>query len=238
MKVLTTLMLSTALLASGSALADDDHRKKHHRGDRHDTHEHKRFHGDDQRYYGSDERFFCDDHKRHHDLRDFRRHHGGDERAFRKHLSVHVDHGWAGHHGKRDRRAGRHDGKLRLDIPVSIRGEEKIGLRRLVRNRYGINTDDYRLRAVVVDNYSHRRAAARLYTGNDYSRLTYLQRGPTRIRAPQGDQYGRWILHVDNARVNNIRVVLEPRRKHYAHRYEPTPRRPWYYDRWSRWIRW
>ncbi len=202
MKVLTTLMLSTALLASGSALADDDHRKKHHRGDRYETHEYKRYHGDDQRYYRGKDRYHG---KRHHD--------------------------------KWDRRADRHGGRLRLDIPVSVRGEEKIGLRRLVRNRYGIDTRDYRLRAVVVDNYSHRRAAARLYTGDDYSRLTYLQRGPTRIRAPQGDQHGRWILHVDNARVSNIRVVLEPRRHEYAHRYEP-PRRDWKYDRWSRWIRW
>lgn len=244
MKALTTLMLSTALLASGAAIADDDdYRKKYKRGDYYERHSHdhhkkshKRYKGDDQRYFKdhrSGDRFFCDDHDRHHDFSDFRRYHGGDERLFAKHLKRHHrdDHGWAKHHG----RYARHGDVLRLDIPVRIRGDEHIGLKRLVRERYGVDPRDYRLRKVVVTNRGHRPAAARLRVGDDYSRVTYLNGGNNHIRAPRGPQYGRWVLGVENARISNIRVVLEPKHR-WAGRYSPAPRRGWFDDRWSVWL--
>ena len=213
MKVLTTLMLSTALVTSTAALADD-YRGKSHRGD-YKTHEYKRYHGDDQRYYRKQDRKH-DKHKQH-------------------------EH-FAGAHGV-----------LRLDIPVRVRGDERIKLRQLVRNRYGIDTKHYRLRAVVVNNRARHNGFARLRTGDEVSRKTYLERGENRIRAPRSGQHGKWVLRVDNARINNIRVILEPRRQQFADRYDHhdrydrygrydrrdhNDRYRWYFDRWSRLLNW
>ncbi len=217
MKVLTTLILSTAILASTPAVADDhrygkkykhgDHYEQHHdyshkRGDRYKKHKNdsnKRFYGDDQRYYDK------------HDKK----------------------HGHAGHHG----RYANSGEVLRLDIPVRVRGDDRIALRRLVREAYGVNPRDYRLRKVVVTNRGNRHGAARLRIGDDYSRVTYLNPGKNHIRAPRGAQHGRWVLDVENARINKVRVVLEPRNQ-WAYHNDPTPRRPWYYDRWASWMDW
>ena len=51
-----------------------------------------------------------------------------------------------------------------------------------------------------------------------------LTRGQNHLRAPQYSD-GRWVLGVKHARINNIRVVLEPKpRLAYHHN---TQQRPW-----------
>ena len=210
MKVLTTLVLSTAVLASAPAFADDHRYGKKHKHDKHyeqrHDYSHKRYYDDDQRYYKD---------------------------SSKKHLKHHPRSGYAKHHG----RYADHGGVLRLDIPVRIRGDERIALRRLVRETYGVNPRDYRLRKVVVTNRGHRPAAARIRIGDDVSRVTYLHAGRNHIRAPRGPQSGRWVLGVENARINNIRVVLEPRNR-WAYQANPKPNRYWYRDRWASWLHW
>ncbi len=139
-----------------------------------------------------------------------------------------------GYHSKHERRhhERRHFNKhdvVRLDIPVRIRGDERVHLRRLLKNYYNINPDHYRLRKVVVDSRGrHDYASARLKVGGEVSDRTRLERGKNHLRAPRYSN-GRWVLGLRNARVNNIRVVLEPRQRYARHEH---PRRWMKYRAW------
>jgi len=138
-----------------------------------------------------------------------------------------------GHHRSHERRHHQrhrfnHRDVVRIDIPVRIRGDERVHLRRLLRSYYNINPDHYRLRKVVVDSRGrHHHASARLKVGGHVSDRTLLERGRNHLRAPRYSN-GRWVLGLRNARVNNIRVVLEPR-QHLAR--QDHPRRWMHYGR-------
>lgn len=127
-----------------------------------------------------------------------------------------------GYDHKRERRheQRRHFNKrdvVRLDIPVRIRGDERVHLRRLLRNHYNIDPNNYRLRKVVVDSRGRNHyASARLKVGGQMADRTRLERGKNHLRAPRYSN-GRWVLGLNNARVNNIRVVLEPRKRYARH---------------------
>ena len=138
-------------------------------------------------------------------------------------------------HGKHQRHDSvRHHELVRIDVPVRIRGDERIHLRRLLSDYYGINPRHYRLKKVVIDNRSRHGAYARLRVGNQVTNARYLSRGRNHLRAPRyGD--GRWVLGVQDARINNIRLVLEPK---YNWAYNDRPHRqprPWFEDGYRRW---
>ena len=110
---------------------------------------------------------------------------------------------------------------VRINIPVDIRGDERVHLRRALHRRYNINTDNYHLHKVVVDNHAHRRASARLRVGSHTSDRQALHRGSNHLTTP-GYSEGRWVLSLNNARVTSITVVLEPKRHLAAY---PRPHR-------------
>ena len=145
---------------------------------------------------------------------------------------------------------------IRLDLPVRVRGDGRVHLKRLLVDHYGVNPDQYRLRKVVVTNRGkggnrgHRYAAARLHVGGQIVDHVTLQRGKNDLQAPRHTN-GRWILGLDNARVDNIRVVLEPRghrvghhgpsyNKRYDKRYDDkryTDRTDWVWNEPRRWFK-
>lgn len=110
-----------------------------------------------------------------------------------------------------DRGKQHRNGNVRLDIPVHFRGDGRLKLKQLVRQYHGVNADDYRLVRVVVDSHGRRDGAARLRVGQRVSDLAYLGNGRTVLQAPNSRANGRWILKLDDARVSNVRVVMEPR---------------------------
>ena len=116
----------------------------------------------------------------------------------------------------------------RIDIPVRIRGDERVPLRRLLRKRYDINPNHYNLRKVVVFN-DGRHASARLRVGDYVSERRHLHYGRNQLWAPRHSD-GRWTLGLSDARVDHIRVVLEPKKQLAAHRY------PYRWKRQSRWF--
>ena len=135
------------------------------------------------------------------------------------------------HHQEQQQRYNRDI--VRLDIPVRVRGDERLHLRRLM-HRHGYNPDHYQLRKVVFNNQSRRHAGARLRVGNQVVTKRHIDRGRNQLHAPRhGD--GRWVLAFNNARVDQVRLVLEPK-YHWAYHDAPrhAPRR-WFEDRhWSR----
>ena len=120
-----------------------------------------------------------------------------------------------------------HRDVIRLDIPVAVRGNDRVHLRRLVNRHSNVNLDHYRLKKVVVSNYARRQASARLIVGNNVSDVYALRRGRNHIDAPHRSD-GRWVLGVKDARIDNIRVVLEP--KQYAFSGRDKNRQPWFAD--------
>ncbi len=106
--------------------------------------------------------------------------------------------------------------RIRIDVPVRVRGDERFKLRRIAARR-GIDLNHYRLVKVVVDSHGPRHSWARLRIGDKVSRDVRLGRGRTHIEAPRGAQNGRMILGVVDARVSNIRMVFEPKPRRYAH---------------------
>ena len=121
-----------------------------------------------------------------------------------------------------DRYDRRHDKRrwakkrIRIDVPVRVRGDERFKLRRIAARR-GIDLNHYRLVKVVVDSHGPRHSWARLRIGDKVSRDVRLGRGRTHIEAPRGAQNGRMILGVVDARVSNIRMVFEPKPRRYAY---------------------
>jgi len=123
------------------------------------------------------------------------------------------------HADRRDRDFSAHDSRphrqqtpaVRLDVPIQIRGDRRIHLRRLINHYYGIDLDHYRIREVIIDHDGNRRALARLRVGRDVTPPVHLYRGRNVIFGPNHG-YGHWVLGFDNARVDHIGVVLEPKR--------------------------
>jgi hypothetical protein len=142
------------------------------------------------------------------------------ERDYKKGYTNKFKHGRQNKHAHRD--------VIRLDIPVAIRGDDRVHLRRLVNRHSNLNLNNYRLKKVVVNNYARRSAAAKLIVGDRVSSVQWLQRGRNHIAAPRRSD-GRWVLGVKDARIDNIRVVLEP--KPYMASRPGKYQQPWFSDR-------
>ena len=120
-------------------------------------------------------------------------HHGYDRGRYLKH----ADHGYAR--------------PLSLSFKVRLNGDNRVQLRRLIEQRYGINTRDYVLRSVTVANKSRYGACAELVTGRTSTGPIDLRRGVTTLYGPEyGNGRGKWQLHLEDSRVRRIRVELEP----------------------------
>lgn len=135
------------------------------------------------------------------------------------------------------RRAQRNE-RIRLDFPLHVRGDRRIKLHRLARH-HGIDLADYRIVKVVVRSHGPRRSYARLSVGHGFAEAVPLHHGRVHIHAPRGRQHGRAVLGLANARVDKVRLVLEPkyRRHHdYAHHGARRSYDPWWSDR--KVIRW
>lgn len=109
--------------------------------------------------------------------------------------------------------------RIKLDLPVRLRGSDRIKLRRLANYHYGIDLDNYRLVRVVVNGHGRRHhGTAQLRVGRYHTQAKYLD-GRTAFKAPDARRHAPWVLGIDRARVNNIRLVLEPRNRYaYKHR--------------------
>ncbi|MEE4282571.1 MAG: hypothetical protein V2I41_11555, partial [Pseudomonadales bacterium] len=142
------------------------------------------------------------------------------ERDYKKGYTNKFKHGRENKHAHRD--------VIRLDIPVAIRGDDRVHLRRLVNRHSNLNLNNYRLKKVVVNNYARRSAAAKLIVGDRVSSVQWLQRGRNHIAAPRRSD-GRWVLGVKDARIDNIRVVLEP--KLYMASRPGKYQQPWFSNR-------
>jgi hypothetical protein len=130
-----------------------------------------------------------------------------------------------------------HRNLIRLDIPVRVRGNDRIHLRKLVNRHSNVNLDNYRLKKVVVNNNSRRYATAKLFVGQNQSEVFALKRGRNHIAAPRRSD-GRWMLGVSNARIDHVRIVLEPKPYAFNHysfsRYGKAKQYPWFSD-YRRW---
>lgn len=125
-------------------------------------------------------------------------------------------------------------GARRQAHPVTLRvrvkgdGDGTIRLKRLLRHQHDIDTDDWRIRQVNVYSKGRRDACADLRVGNFSTGPVLLRRGVTRIQAPHSVRDGHWKLEVENARIREIAIVLEPKRGDYRNaRYD----RDYRYDR-------
>lgn len=145
---------------------------------------------------------------------------------------------YANKHRSNSRNKASHQNVIRLDIPVRVRGNDRIHLRKLVNRHSNLNLDNYRLKKVVVDNNSRRYATAKLFVGHNQGEAFALKRGRNHITAPRRSD-GRWMLGVRDARIDHIRVVLEPKRyafNHYGYNgYGKSQQKPWFSDnrRWK-----
>ena len=136
---------------------------------------------------------------------DDRRYRYDDKRAY-KHKREH-----------KKKHSAKHD-RLRLDLPVHLRGNDELKIRRALNRHYDIDLDHYRLRKVVFDHHGRRPGAAAVRVGYRWSSPQRLHRGRNEIYAPH-DGDGNWRLGVQGARIDTVRVVLEPRySRAYAHR--------------------
>ena len=128
-----------------------------------------------------------------------------------------------------DRRSSRHANRnvLRLDIPVHVRGSDRIPLRKLVKRYHRVDLSQYRLKKVVVSNNRRRHAYANLQVGDRVTDRQRLRRGNNHIDAPRRTD-GKWVLGVKHARIDNIRVVLEPKHGFAKHHSPRTHQRPWF----------
>lgn len=177
---------------------------------------------------------------RHHD----RQHHGDvivvdDHRSY-KHRG--HDHAKDRRNDRRyDRRHKGHQDKyqprrIRLDLPLHIRGDARIRIGKLIRRQYGLDLADYRLVKVVVNNRSRYDAGAAIRVGKRRTGYIPLDRGRNHIPAPRGAGWGSWVLKLDNVRTNNVRVVIEPRHQYarHTHRDRWNDHRAWRHSEWKR----
>lgn len=119
-------------------------------------------------------------------------------------------------------------GRLRVDIPVRLRGDSRLPLKRMLRREHGIDPSQYRLVKVVVNTYGRYQGAASLRVGDRATGYQYLNRGRNHIQAPRGHRNERWLLNIADTKVSNVRLVLEPRGR--GHRLARNER---HHDRYS-----
>ena len=120
-------------------------------------------------------------------------------------------------YGKHDRHYSRYSQPLSLSFKVRLNGDSTVRLRRMIEDRYGIDTRQYRLRSVAVGNKARYGACAELITGRYSTGPIDLYRGSNQLHSAAG-QRGKWVLHLDDARVRRIRVELEPLYQQHAYR--------------------
>lgn len=131
------------------------------------------------------------------------------------------------------------DAPIPLSMKIKINGQGRVGLRRLIERHHHIDTRNYRLRTVVVDNKATYPACAELSVGHRSSGVVDLQRGSTYIPVPRGSARGAWVLNVDAARLRRVHVELVPIRHGRGHDYSYRDKRDYdRHDRWDRWFRW
>ena len=112
---------------------------------------------------------------------------------------------------RRDVRFG-HRGPVTLQLDYNANGAGRVPLKRLLRDQYGIDSSEWRIRSVNVRNKSRYNACADLTVGGRSTGPVYLPRGTTTIAAPRGRSDGRWVLDFENAKVRDVAVTLVPRR--------------------------
>lgn len=100
---------------------------------------------------------------------------------------------------------------VRLQVKYRLNGHGSVPLRRLIASKYNIDTRNYDLRSVSVRSKQRRDACADLQIGHRSSGSVYLREGVTRIDAPRARGEVPWTLHVADARVRQISVVLVPK---------------------------
>lgn len=108
--------------------------------------------------------------------------------------------------------------RIRLDLPVNLRGKVRVNLKRLIQRNHHINPNHYRLVKVVLNNHTYNRGIARLRAGSFDSQRTYLSAGRNPIKVPSVSGHASWKMHFRHVDIDNIRVVLEPRRGIRDHR--------------------
>ena len=132
--------------------------------------------------------------------------------------------------------ADRRDARvLRIDIPLHAHGEQRLPIRRLIRNR-GIDLDAYYLRAVVIDTKPRSRGFAQLSVGG-FRSPDYRLRHKDRVHIPSpARQGGKWQLALGpGSKVRSVTAILEPRRRitrHDSH-YELKSDWNFYPHRWT-----
>lgn len=190
--LISTLIVTAAVVTALSASADNQGRDRDH--DRYDDQR-----SIEQRY--DKNRYDSKRHDKNHNDRYKRGHRAQDNFAY---------------NNPGDRRGHFAQGPLRLDLPVRVRGDGRIKLKRLAQHQHGIDLDHYRLVKVVVNNRGHHGGAAQLRVGGYTTDFVHLNQGRSVIHPPRHGVNGKWILRLDDARVNNVRLVLEPRHRNYA----------------------
>lgn len=125
------------------------------------------------------------------------------------------DYRYNDHRGYKNAYAYDHQRPLKLRMKVRADGNRSFPLRRMLEDRYGINTRDYRIESIAIRNKARHYACADLNVGKRSSGVIDLPRGVTHIYAP-GRGNGAWKLNVENARVRAITVNLVPKNR-YAH---------------------
>ncbi|MEM7097425.1 MAG: hypothetical protein AAF541_04130 [Pseudomonadota bacterium] len=114
---------------------------------------------------------------------------------------------------------------LSLSFKVRLNGDNRVALRRLIEQRYGIDTQDYVLRSVTVANKSRYGACAELVTGRTSTGPVDLRRGLTTLYGPHhAGGRGKWQLHLEDSRVRRIRVELSPAYQQVGYRHHKRVR--------------
>ena len=110
---------------------------------------------------------------------------------------------------------------LRIHIPIHEQGPETLKLRKLIRHQYHLNLDHYRLNSVVVKNGRFSNGYASLRVGNHRSSRFFLP-GRENIRIPSPSRArDHWRLRLGpGTQVRMVTVVLEPRNRRMARRYD------------------
>jgi ribosomal protein L20 len=145
-----------------------------------------------------------------------------DDRRYERNVRQYAEHDYK-HDRRRHKRRGHRDERVtRIHVPLRIHGSENIRLSKILAYHYGIDSNQYKLKRVVLHNgASYPKSRARVYVGHASSGH-YLREGENPIAAPYG--HGRWTVRVKHAHLSGMTVVME-RKKHYAYRDRPAHRR-------------
>ncbi len=163
--------------------------------------------------YVDDQRYYTDKFNKH--WRHYNKYYNGNSYTGKHYTGKHY------RYGKQANKRYAAAERVRLDLPVRVRGDGQVRLRRLIREHYDIDLRNYTLRRVVVHNRRHH-GEAQLNVGRYSTECIALYRGKTSIRAPRAD--GRWTLDLAGVKTDYIRVVLEPKQR-WARVHHPRARR-------------